>query len=412
MALQKEKTIDIAVVGAGASGLAAAIAACRENSAASVLLLERAERVGQKILATGNGRCNLGNRSVKPDHFGGEAGRYAAVFAAFEGVDSFFGSMGLMLRTDEAGRIYPYSLQAAAVLDALRRTAEQAGAQTLCGFELCSLQRQQGAWLLQSSAGERIAAKRVILAVGSPASKGPENKPLLAELKGLGQQLRPFTAALCPLSCGDSALKALKGLRLRADVSLLENGRVLAKKSGEVQFGEGYIGGICVMDLCRASAEKPLRDAVLCLDTVPQLGEEALYLQLVQLRALCGEAEAASLLGGILPKTAGSALMKQCVAEPFKRTAASLTDTELRKIAAAMKNWRFAVNGTQGNAKAQVCAGGICGADGATLALPKTQGLYACGELLNVCGDCGGYNLHWAWASGIAAGKAAARSLL
>ncbi|MBQ9960259.1 MAG: aminoacetone oxidase family FAD-binding enzyme, partial [Oscillospiraceae bacterium] len=367
MAQQKEKVTDIAVVGAGASGLAAAIAAKKQNAAASVLLLERNERVGQKLLVTGNGRCNLGNRALCAANYNGSAARYGAVFARFAGVDSFFGEMGLLLRDDEAGRIYPHSNQAASVLDTLRLQCERTGCETRCGFAVQSVRKSGDVWRLTAEDGSAVLARRVILAAGSPAGRGAHNKQLLASLASLGQQILPFTPALAAFTCGDAALRALKGLRVRAEVTLADGDKALAKRTGEVQFGEGYIGGICVMDLCRIAADAQPKRPALLLDLLPQTDAHTLMQLLQGARELRGSLPAAQLTGGMLQKMLGSEIIKRSVADAFKRSCAQLSDDELTRIAGAAKALRFEINGTQGTDKAQVCAGGICGADGETL---------------------------------------------
>lgn len=385
---------DIVITGAGASGLAAAIEALRTDASLSVALLDREDRVGKKILATGNGRCNLSNTGVGPDAYSGNAERYAGVQKRYGNAPAFFGSMGLLTWTDRDGRIYPYSNQASSVLNALRREAAALGAEEMCGFEVSSVSRAGEGFRLVSRDGRTLTARKIIIACGTPAgSRTDRNTGLYASLEKLGHRMNGFRGALAPLSTDPAAVKSLKGIRARADVTLKDrNGNEKARSTGEVQFGDGYLGGICVMDISYMAKAGDF----LSLDLCPDLGEDELE---KWLGSATGNMQ--DKLEGLLPKALGAYVC---------RTSGIRTGQNINKITKCIKHLEFPVTKEADIARAQVCSGGLdpSGVNGDTLQSMVCPGLFFCGEILGVTGRCGGFNLDFAWASGRCCGRSAA----
>lgn len=403
---------DVAVIGGGASGLFCALALKRLNPRLRVTVLEKQDRVGRKLLATGNGRCNLTNLRATAEEavafYPGGGGFAKAALAAFSPADvcAFFREIGLPVRRDEAGRFYPMSNQAASVLDVLRFSLAEAGAEIRCGFQV----RQICPAFVLSGDGGEISSRIAVLAVGGPAGSALGAGSDATRFAG---QLRipfvPFQPALCALRTDPALVRALKGQRVRGAVSLYEGEACLARQEGEILFGEGSVSGIAAMQLARFALEPLRRGAKLHVSVCaadPQTSELALRRARLPRRAL------EDFLTGLTGKRVGMALMRQAGIDRLSRTAETLTDAELRGLEAALSDWRFPVTGVMGFADAQISAGGLrlSHFDPATMESKSIKGLYAIGEALDVDGMSGGFNLQWAWASAMSCARAAARA--
>ncbi|MBQ6040141.1 MAG: aminoacetone oxidase family FAD-binding enzyme [Oscillospiraceae bacterium] len=396
----------VIVLGGGAAGLAAAIAAAEHGC--FVTVLERLPRVGKKILLTGNGRCNLGHTGFDFSHYHGSLPQAEGILAGFD-TAAYFRKFGLLTRADSEGRLYPMSGTAASVLDALRFAAEQRGVRILCEQQADGLTQTGRNWKV--SCGSQVyAADTVILAAGGSAAPncGTDGNlfPILRKMGYAIQQPRP---SLCPVPTDAARVRALKGLRVRAAVSVVSGGKILKNEAGEVQFTDSALSGICVFNLSRLTAESGNRTELM-LDLLPDFSAaetEALINELISLR---GTLPAGDLLTGILPKRIGEGLVKSAGGS-CQLAASDMPADVRRKLCALLKDWRFPVTGTAKFAQAQVTAGGVKGeCVTGTLESRLHRGLFFCGELLDLDGDCGGYNLTWCWASGETAGNAAAAS--
>ena len=399
-----------AVIGGGASGLAAAIAAARAG--AEVTVLERLPRVGKKLLLTGNGRCNLSHTPLDFAHYHGTVPQAAQILAQFDTAE-FFRSTGLRMRTDAEGRQYPYSMTAASVLDALRLTAEQCGVQTVCGCFVRSLTPAGGRWQIscETAEGTRSFSVDAVIAAagGSAAPACGTDGSLLPVLERLGHRVVRPLPALCPVPVRSPMLRQLKGLRVKAAVSAVREGSVLRTESGEVQFTEQALSGICVFNLSRLAAVYG-SSLTLSLNLLPEDSPETVRGLLRTLISQRGSLPAADLLTGLLPKRVGEVLLRDCGISPAAPAEeAFAADGAAELLAARCQDWRFPVSGSAAFAQAQVTAGGVSGQSVTrTLASKAQKNLWLCGELLDIDGDCGGYNLAWAWASGVLAGTQAA----
>jgi len=368
--------IEVAIIGAGASGLAAATAA-----GPGAVLFERLPRAGKKILATGNGRCNLGNIHALEHRYHNRDFALPAL-QKFE-IRDFFRSMGLLLREDAEGRLYPRSNTAASVLDALRFAALRAGAEICCHTPIHDIKPTREGFLLNGT----IAARRVVVAAGgcAAATQGSDGSGFTM-LKRLGHAIIEPRPALVPLRCNSPLLPMLRGLRCHAVISIEQSGRILSKAQGEILFTEDGISGIAAMEVSRCAVSGTMA----VLDLLPEFFLEQARVLLTELARACPE----QTLAGILPKRIGEAVQRQC------------RDSE-SDLAANLKRFIFPVTGTRGFAHAQVTAGGADAAefDPETIKSRLHKNLYACGEVLDVDGGCGGFNLQWAWASGVLAGR-------
>ena len=367
-------TYDIAIVGAGASGLAAAITAARAG--ASVLVLERMPRAGKKILVTGNGRCNLSNLHAATHEYHNKHFAVPALqaFGTAE-CKAFFDSLGLALQADAESRIYPRSNTASSVLDALRFGAQRAGVEFRCDSPVTQVQVKPGSFVLSES----VHAKRVIIAAGGCAApaQGSDGSGF-ALLRSLGHRIVEPKPALVQIRCDSPLLGMLKGQRVRAALTLEYDEKILCSSEGEVLFTDDGLSGIAAMELSRDARA----GCVVALDLLPEYSHAELAALLSAWCAACPDYTPAQLLGGLLPKRVAEAVVKS---------------------GGEAKRFAFPVVGTRGFAHAQVTAGGadMREFNPQDLQSRLVPGLYACGEVLDVDGGCGGFNLHWAWASGI-----------
>ncbi|MBP5605992.1 MAG: aminoacetone oxidase family FAD-binding enzyme, partial [Ruminiclostridium sp.] len=380
------KTFDIAVVGGGASGLTAAISAKRADINASVAVIEKLPRVGKKILSTGNGRCNLSNRNIGEEHYHArskELLKYTSGFSA----EAFFRSVGVLCTADEEERIYPGSFSAASVLDALRLEGAKLGVQEICECPVTDIIPSDGRFVISGS--EQITARSVIIAGGgsSQSSLGSDGSALEI-CRSLGIKINRIYPVLTPLKTDAAKTGALKGQRIRAEVSIITGGKTLGSEYGEVQFGDGVISGICVLDLSYL-AEK--NNSELSLDLLPEMSYEETLSLLKEISIVRADAALEDFLSGITGKRVGIFILKRCVDKPLSERVSSLTDNELRSITSQLKSLRCPVTGISGFEKSQATGGGIDISEiTPELGSKRYSGMFFCGEILDIFGDCGG----------------------
>lgn len=418
---------DLIVLGGGAAGMAAAISAARAlQGKRSVALLEHGPRVGKKLLTTGNGRCNLTNLGPLSGHYhGNEPAFIQTVLAHFPSrkTISFFESLGLLCREEGEGRVYPYCGQASAVLDSFRTELEHLGVRQLLEYHPQRIVRQKKGFQIHCTEGIP-SCRRLIVATGgkSLSSTGSDGSGyrLLQELGHTATKLFP---SLTQIRTDPALMRPIKGLRCEGAVSLLADDKTVRREKGEIQFTEAGLSGICIFQLSRLSGEfftlhtvngKPTRQIAVSLDLMPDWEPSTLTSFLVSRRDCRPYAPLEQFLAGVLNKRVGQTLLKAAGCAPLHRPSGSLTDSELSRIAALLKGWRFQPSGLSTWNAAQVTAGGISCREFSphTMESRSIPGLYAAGEVLDVDGDCGGFNLQWAWSSGILAGQSAAASLL
>ena len=398
--------MQVTIIGGGASGLMAAITAARTGH--TVTLLERQARVGRKLLATGNGRCNLTNRNMALARYHGQAPEF--IHPAFAALDldatlAFFHSLGLLTVMEDTGRVYPYSDQAGSVVDVLRFAADAAGVVTRTGFEAASLKRTKKGFSV-SSAEETLTADRVIVCCGGMAGgKLGGTRSGYELLQSLGHGITKLYPALVQIKTDNTYVKALKGVRANAALRLCRGRDTVAASQGEVQFTEFGVSGPAVFELSRTAATEE-GSLTIHLDLLPQLSAVDMEAMLRQRIASMVELTAENLLSGMLHNRLGRTILRYAgysLTDPV----ASLSSADLKKVSKAIKDFSLPVIGVLGFDGAQVTVGGIRTAefDPATLQSRLVPGLYAAGEVLDIDGDCGGYNLQWAWSSGYLAGQ-------
>ena len=417
---------DVIVVGAGASGLAAAVEASRAG--ASVLVLERNHVPGRKILSTGAGKCNFSNREVTPAAYHGASPVFLGkVFAALPPVEvlSFFEGLGLLWTEGEAGKLFPRSMKAQDVVNVLlnelsslavpvRTLTEAVSVERADGGFVVEAQRVPPQWEKKGRRGEREAfrATSVVLAAGGPCypqiggtSGGYEL------LRRLGHTVTPLSPSLAPLKARCEHLKELDGIRLQAAVTLLAEGRKLARSEGELLFTAYGVSGPVALDLSRAAlAALKKGPAALEADLFPDYGARELY-SLLHERA---EAFAQRPFSHFACGLHNGKVLKACAARcgiDWQAPAFRAGEAKMEELGLLLKAFSMELAGTLGFEDAMVAAGGcpVSEVDPAAFASRRVEGLFVTGELLDADGDSGGFNLHLAWTSGILAGRAAAR---
>ena len=411
----------IAIIGGGASGLMCAISTKRHlekiNKSARVLVLEKNARVGKKLLATGNGKCNLANTNENTDAYhSNDTSAVASVLKAFDvrAISDFFSELGLCLVTANGTCVYPRSMQAASVLDVLRFEAQRLGVEFLCDFDVSSIKKSYKFYNIISKE-KTISADSIVIASGSLASGGSDSG--LALLKAFGHKIHQTFPALCALKCDSEYIKIAKGMRSDAAMSLVVDDMLIRKEKGEVLFCDYGLSGIAIMQLSgyvsRLCCDGKRHNMYITLDLADEYDADELYAMLKKRKEKLLHIELENFLCGFLNKRIAMAVIKYANIGAFSDTALSLTDEKLKKLCNALKNFKLDVTGTKGTQNAQVMGGGASLSDfyTDTLESKKSGGLFACGEVLDVYGDCGGYNLTWAWASGFVCGCGVAESI-
>ncbi len=406
--------VSIAIIGGGASGLMASQTAARAG--AQVTLIEQCDRVGRKILATGNGRCNLTNLHPSASRYHGGTTLAAEVLRAVpaQTVLDAFADLGLVVTADEQGRVYPLCGQATAVLDVLRMACDRAGVTLRTSTTVRSIQRAPQGFSLDIGEAQPLIADGVIIATGGRAApKLGSDGSGYALLTNLGHTLTRCAPGLVQLRCASPLLPSLKGLRAPGALDITIDGQSDRRAVGEILFADYGLSGIAAMEVSRNVAaaihNKRVVTAHLCL--LPDLSADEARRMIDQRCALFAEQPVNLLFTGLFPRRIGEALIKFCDIT-LDTWGKKLSPAQRNALAAAVRDWPFSITGTQGYDQAQVTVGGIDTADfdPATLESTLVPGLYATGEVLDVDGDCGGFNLHFAWATGLLAARAAAEA--
>lgn len=396
----------IGIIGGGAAGLVAAITAAEAGH--QVTVLEHSSRIGKKILLTGNGRCNLTNTDQDISHFhGGNPDFIQTVLHQCSYADtlSFFTRLGIYTK-NKNGCLYPYSEQASAVLEVLRMKLRNLSATILTDCQVKRLKKDT-CFIAETNLGQ-LQFDKLILATGSKAAEqtGSDGSGY-ALAKAFGHTIVKPLPALVQLRSEASCFKQLAGIRTQAKLTLYCNDNPAGKEVGELQLTSYGLSGIPTFQLSHL-ASRALdngQTVMMQIDFMPDMELPALTAYLKNRAANGPDKKAEELLIGVLHKNLSLLLVKLAGIKADRRID-SFTEQELFKVAKLMKQFRVPVSGTNSFRDAQVCCGGVSSAEISTQLESKlVKGLYFAGELIDVHGDCGGYNLQWAWSSGMAAGR-------
>ncbi len=404
--MNNEKMI---IVGAGAAGLAAAITAARAGQ--RVELLEQNSRPGKKILVSGNGKCNITNRyiatncfhSTNPDFIKETLSGYD-----FDVVKDFFTSIGLELIEGKEGKIFPLSLQAASVVELLEYEAKRAGVEIHCDCKVTRITKEGTDFILETSLGEKHS-QTLLVTAGSPAAPqlgGNDSGYLFAAT--MGHTLIPRHPSLVQLCSEESWVKTCAGVKVGGVARLYANGEYITEKEGDLLFTNYGISGLAILDLSREVSTRlaTFDYCELSLDLMPGMSKEKLTNLLVGRIGQGSKKPIELWLQGVLHKKLVNIVLKHSKCK--SRTESDLNRKEVNKLVHTIKNLKLSINDTKGFKGAEVSTGGVdtTEVDPRTMASKIVPGLYFAGEILDVDGDRGGFNFHFAWVSGIRAGKA------
>lgn len=396
------------VVGAGAAGLIASITSARAGH--KVNLLEQNNKIGKKILVSGNGKCNIDNKLISLSRFHGQDPDFiekALEGYGIEAVETFFTSIGLELIEGKEGKMFPMSLQASSVVELLEYEAKRAGVQMLCDCAVTSIRKEADTFTLETAQGTK-RCKKLLLASGSPAA--PQlggNDSGYAFAASMGHALIPHHPSLVQLCSEEVWVKACAGVKVAGLAKLYANGEYITEKKGDLLFTNYGISGLAVLDLSREVSTR-LADYAYCelsLDLMPELSKERLT-NLLLGRILEQSKKPLDIwLQGIINKKLIHIILEQSKCKV--KTEKELNRKEVGKLVYAIKNLKLSINDTKGFKGAEVATGGI----NTTEVNPKTMeskfvpNLFFAGEILDVDGDRGGFNFHFAWVSGLRAGE-------
>ena len=407
----------VAVVGGGAAGMMAAVQAA--YAGARVTVYERNDRVGKKILSTGNGKCNFSNEDMRAACYYGSGAGYVDGFYKQFGVaetKTFFRELGMRIK-DRNGYLYPASEQAATVLDVLRYEMERLGIEICAGCRVTGIDGPGNPGCRLTLETETAVYKKrtydaVILACGGRAApKTGSDGTGLAMAKRLGHRIVPTVPALTALRCGETFWKQVAGVRCEARLMLYIDGNAVSSVQGELQLTDYGISGIPVFQFSRiaAYALQEGRPVTVKIDLMPDHGaadiQEAFWVRRWERQK---RQSMEQFVTGTVNKKVGLLLLKLAGIRETE-TVCEIEGARRRKLEQLFHVFEVTVKGTNSFEQAQVCAGGVDFAEVTDrLESVRRPGLFFAGEMLDIDGICGGYNLQWAWSSGAVAGRAAA----
>ncbi|HEX2957886.1 MAG TPA: NAD(P)/FAD-dependent oxidoreductase [Chitinispirillaceae bacterium] len=404
----------IAIIGAGASGMIAAITAAR--SGADVTVFERNDRIGKKLLATGNGQCNLTNLNCDHSHFHGENPHFVDdAFKCFtiNETTGFFNSLGALTVAENDGRMYPRTYQASTILDVLRFELDSCGITVKTQTPIISVKKNKSNFTLFSE-DIHFTSDAVIVSCGSRAAPQLGGSSSGVDiLNSLGHSSTATFPVLVPLKTDFPHSRHLKGTKVLADISLIINDKKVTTDYGEILFTEYGLSGPPVIQLSiLVNTALHQNKKVKCtVDLFPDKTYDELIEHLhKRFTNKSTFSIDTSLIGFINKRLITSVITESGITDP-KKMSCDIHRVEINRIAATVKKWAFTITGSLSWNDAHVCAGGIKTSEfnSATMESGLVEGLYATGEVLDITGDCGGYNLQWAWSSGVVAGRSAAK---
>ena len=392
------------IIGAGASGLMAAITSARAGQ--SVTLLEQNNKIGKKILVSGNGKCNIDNKYINPNHFHSQNPDFIEKVLEgydFKEVEKFFTSIGLELVEGKEGKMFPMSLQATSVVELLEYEAKRAGVQIICDCTVTSISKEADTFRVETTQGIKTCEK-LLLASGSPAAPqlgGSDSGYAFASK--MGHTLIPRHPSLVQLCSEESWVKACAGVKVAGLAKLYANGEYITEKKGDLLFTNYGISGLAILDLSREVSTR-LANFDFCelnLDLMPELSKEKL-INLLLKRIKEGSEKPLSLwLQGVINKKLIAIIVEQSKCKA--KTEKELNRKEVGKLVYTIKNLKLSISYTKGFQGAEVSTGGI----NTTEVNPQTMEsklvpkLFFAGEILDVDGDRGGFNFHFAWVCGL-----------
>ena len=402
---------EIAVIGGGASGLMAAITA--KKSGKEVIILERKDRILKKVLITGNGRCNITNVNANiSNYFGKNISSVENILNRFTPQDTmdFFNELGIVCNEENRGKVYPLSGQASSVVDALRFEAEKLGIKIETEFYVRKIEKDGFKFRIYSEDKKKIEAGRVILAAGGQSYPELGSNGSGFELaKELGHSVTKLSPSIVQLKTEKNQVKGLQGIKTDVAVTAYGDNKKICTYDGELLFTDYGISGNVVFNI---SFVMPLyKNVEFEIDFMEKFDYNELYEMLKERKRILSHLTMENYFNGMINKKLGQFLSKVSGIEKLSKPVKDLNDSDIRKLCTVLKKYRVKILETTGFKNAQVTAGGVLldEVNIETLESKIVKGLYFSGEVLDVYGECGGFNLQWAWASGHIAGENAAK---
>ncbi len=405
---------NVIVVGGGASGIMAAITARREG--ACVTILEKNPRIGKKILATGNGRCNFTNINSDLTYYHGNNPEFAkSALSEFTVNDTitFFEELGIAHKVENLGKVFPMSDQASSFLDVFLYELNRLGINVVCDANVKNIIPGKGKFSLRLDNGKTYSADRVILAAGGkamPSSGSDGNGYELA--KNLGHKITDVFPALVQIMLEGTFFKRIDGVKFVGTAEIIHKNKSIVKDRGDILFTNYGVSGPPILQISRKAGEylQKGQEASVKISIIDSMTKEELQ-RLINKRFQQGPDKSVEFsLVGLINKRLIPVVLTEAGIRDLKLPVRELSYKEQEKIADILTDWRIKIRGTKGWASAQVTAGGVDTRDiiPETLESKKVKGLYFAGELIDIDGQCGGFNLQWAWSSGFVAGRNAA----
>ena len=402
---------EIAVIGGGASGLMAAITA--KKSGKEVIILERKDRILKKVLITGNGRCNITNVNANiSNYFGKNISSVENILNRFTPQDTmdFFNGLGIICNEENRGKVYPLSGQASSVVDALRFEAERLGVRIETEFYVRKIEKDGFKFRIYSEDRKKIEAGRVILAAGGQSYPELGSNGSGFELaKELGHSVTKLSPSIVQLKTEKHQVKGLQGIKTDVAVTAYGDNKKICTYDGELLFTDYGISGNVVFNI---SFVMPLyKNVEFEIDFMEKFDYNELYEMLKERKRILSHLTMENYFNGMINKKLGQFLSKVSGIEKLSKPVKDLNDSDIRKLCTVLKKYRVKILETTGFKNAQVTAGGVSldEVNTETLESKIVKGLYFSGEVLDVYGECGGFNLQWAWASGYIAGENSAK---
>ncbi len=398
----------IAVIGGGASGLTAAIAAAKNG--AQVTIYEKLNRVGKKILATGNGRCNYTNMNLSKECYHSNDLKLTDEVMNFFDLERtlvFFEDLGILPYVDEGGKVYPNSLQASSLLDVLRYELERLKVEEVTDFNVTALRKNKDKFSIIGN--DTFTADRVILSTGGKASPqlGSDGKGYEIA-KSFGHEIIEPFPALVQLRLKGKYFKRMAGIKFDGIVKAYAGERFIREEEGEILFTDYGISGPPILQVSRRVIEElnKKNEPFLTIDMFPKYSKLELYDILEKRFRKIDYKTLQESMVGFINKKLIPVVLYEAGFDDLNKLCGRLNKKEIYKVIDILKEWKFEVAGHNSWQQAQSTAGGIklSEINQKTLESLKVKGLYFAGEILDVDGDCGGFNLQWAWSSGYTAG--------
>lgn len=408
---------DIAIVGGGASGLCAAAYLKKYSKKLKIAVIDKETRVGKRLLATGNGKCNLTNMNLSAKNYRGTGVKYIDELLCEytpKKLRDEFNSFGLLTREDSCGRVYPYSGQASSVLDILRNYTDDC---EIIDTKITTI-KKDGKFFRLTSKNTEISAKKVILACGGKVQPnlGADGSGY-ALAKSFGHTIINQVPSLAPVVVKDKNLPSLKGIRTQCDVTLVCKGENIITEKGELQFADNALSGICIFQLS-PYVNKYLtlgeKDMYISVNLMPEYSRKEIVDIITKKNKINSDCTLENLFTGIINKRIGTVILKMLRITPLSEKCNTLSESQIESIADTISNIKFYPSQISDINKAQVTCGGVCcdEINFSTMESKLVKGLYLAGEMTDIDGDCGGYNLHYAFSTGLRCAKSCIKELI